>query len=122
MNKQLEILKEAIDHWRQAPSTNLNKVPTDLKTQIVQLIPAYKPDFLAKYFGFGVSTIGKWKRDLSPTAQDLPHQEFVELPRPLIQQSTQQQLITVKFKRGDLEVQAQLTSEQFQHFFLSQGV
>ena len=122
MNKQLEVLKYAVDQWRLNPSTKLNKVPEDLKNQIIQFIPAFKPDFLAKYFGFGVSTIGKWKRELSPSVQDIVHQEFVELTRSSIQQSIQSQLISVKFKRGEIEVEAQLSSEQFQHFFLIQGV
>ena len=123
MNKQLETVKQAVDQWRLDPSTSLNKVPLELKNKILQLIPDYKPIFLAKYLGFGASTIGKWQAASRVTAKILPKQDFIEVsPLVLEASQAQSQLISVSFKRGDLQVNAQLSSEQFQHLFLNHGV
>lgn len=120
MSKVLESLKHTVDAWRQDPAITSNRVPEYIQRQVVQLIPEYKVSYLAKYFGFGESTLSKWQRKFETTPQQpISEPQFIELASsPLAAEPQQQSLIHVYITRAGLEIKAELTCEQFQHLFM----
>lgn len=119
MSNTLEALKHTIEAWRQHPATVTNRVPEDIKQQVAALMPEYKVPFLAQYFGFGESTLSKWRRQYGADQQHVSEPQFIEIPS-MQPEPYSESLIQVQCFRGGLEIKAALTCDQFQQLFMQE--